>query len=269
MLPPEKPLRISQTLLSLFNTEILVHHGDRIPTSGPVLFVSNHRSFMDALVMMVAAKRPIRFACHPYMSQVPILNQLTEQLGCLSLLKPQPGQHTFFQQAAQLLQQGQSVGIFPEGAAAMTAVGKPNQIRDFQRGFAHLALQATCTPLTIVPIAIASIQETIGPLFPVQLLSWFDPTEPLFRQRIWHPIVIYRQVRVYVGHPWQISEADHQKYRSRASRAITQQLAWSCQQQIQALLSCGCNYTIGNRISNGESPPENIKLPTPEFSCLI
>ncbi|MBW4551868.1 MAG: 1-acyl-sn-glycerol-3-phosphate acyltransferase [Aphanocapsa sp. GSE-SYN-MK-11-07L] len=234
----EQPLFLSQTLLSLLDTQVSIQDGDRIPTSGPVLFVSNHRSFMDALLLMVVANRSIRFACHRYMSQVPLLREVTAQLGCLPLRADARGQQEFFRQATQLLQRQQAVGIFPEGASAMVEVGQPSQVGSFQRGFAHLALQANTPDLKILPIAIASQQETCQPLFPLQLLSWFDPSEPLFQQAGWHSMVIYRRVKVLVGQPLPVSAIEQDSYRG-SSKAIARDLSERCQQSIQALLAEG------------------------------
>jgi 1-acyl-sn-glycerol-3-phosphate acyltransferase len=236
--PVEKPLLIAQTLLSLLNTQVLVHNGDRIPRVGPVLFISNHRSFMDALLLMEVAKRSIRFACHRYMSQVPLLREMTTELGCLPLRADRRGQQDFFRQATQILQNQQAVGIFPEGASAMVDIGQPAQVGHFHRGFAHLALQADLADLQIVPIAISSQQETCQPMFPLQLLSWFDPSEPLFQQAGWHSMVVYHRVEVLVGEPWRISAAERDSYRS-GGKAIARDLSERCQQSIQALLTGG------------------------------
>ncbi len=235
---PEQPLFISQTLLSLLDTQVSIQYGDRIPASGPALFVSNHRSFMDPLLLMVAANRSIRFACHRYMSQVPLLREATAQLGCLPLRTDTRGQQEFFRHATQLLESQQCVGIFPEGASAMVDIGQPTQVGSFQRGFAHLALQANIPDLTIVPIAIASQQEIYQPMFPLQLLSWFEPSEPLFQQGGWHSIVFYQRVTMLVGHPWQISATEQDRYRS-GGKAIARELSERCQQSIQALLTEG------------------------------
>ncbi len=238
----KKPLLIAQTLLSLLDTQVLIHNGDLIPSVGPTLFISNHRSFMDALLLMVVANRSIRFACHRYMSQVPLLRELTTQLGCLPLRTDRRGQQGFFRQATRLLAESEAVGIFPEGASAMVDIGQPAQVGYFHRGFAHLALQADMPDLQIVPIAIASQQETCQPMFPLQLLSWFDPSEPLFQQTGWHSMVVYHRVKVRVGEPWQVSAAERDSYRSGGGKAIARDLAERCQQSVQALLTEACSY---------------------------
>ncbi|HBE36923.1 MAG TPA: 1-acyl-sn-glycerol-3-phosphate acyltransferase, partial [Cyanobacteria bacterium UBA11368] len=48
------PLLISQSFLAATGTRLFLHHQDRIPEAGSVLVVSNHRSFMDAPVLMAS-----------------------------------------------------------------------------------------------------------------------------------------------------------------------------------------------------------------------
>ncbi len=78
----KSPLEISQWLLAALSTKIFRYYEDRIPQDASVLVVSNHRSFMDAPILMAALSNPIRFACHHYMGQVPIMREIVTGLGC-------------------------------------------------------------------------------------------------------------------------------------------------------------------------------------------
>lgn len=105
-----RPLQISHGFLATVGTKLFRYYEDRVPSDGAVLVVSNHRSFMDAPILMSAVERPIRFACHHYMGQVPVMREIvTEQLGCFPLETAQYRKHCFFQQAIRLLQNQQMV----------------------------------------------------------------------------------------------------------------------------------------------------------------
>jgi len=53
-----------------------------------------------------------------------------------------------------------------------------------------------------LPVAIASLAEVnSSAVLPLKLLSLFDPSEPLFNQEGWHPLVIYRRVAILIGRP--------------------------------------------------------------------
>jgi 1-acyl-sn-glycerol-3-phosphate acyltransferase len=233
--PQADPLRISQQLLATLGTQISIAGEGKIPLNSAVLVVSNHRSVMDAALLMAALNMPIHFACHHYMGQVPLIGDLITQLGFLPLDKPKQRCNSFFDRASTLLQSQAAIGIFPEGTTPMVQGTSPKKIAEFQRGFAHLALRAPVENLVILPVAIAAYQELNTNLFPVRWLQQFDPSEPLFDQSTWHPLVLYRQVQVSIGSPISISFAQkpqHGKIALNWVRELTNQ----CHQEIQALL---------------------------------
>lgn len=238
------PLQISHGFLAASGTQMFRYYEDRIPESGPILVVSNHRSFMDAPILMAMIERPIRFACHHYMGQVPVMREIvTGQLGCFPLDSLEHRQQSFFQQAIKLLQSSQAVGVFPEGTKPMVQFSKPNYIGNFQRGFAHLALRGTTLPvqdLAVLPVAIASLEETNTSAVPLRLLSLFDPSEPLFNQPGWHPLVIYRRVAVLIGYPYWVTPQQRQQYQGKQAKTVVAEVTNHCQTEIANLLRQGC-----------------------------
>jgi 1-acyl-sn-glycerol-3-phosphate acyltransferase len=239
-MPLIDPLSFSQQLLLSLGIKVRYHYRyPYLPSSGMVV-VSNHRSILDAPILMAAANRPVRFACHRYMSQVPILNEIVTGLGCFPLDSTTNLRRRFFQQAVQLLEHQQAVGIFPEGAQPMVNLTPPQETAHFHRGFAHLALRAPVDGLHILPVAIASRQELTNSVFPLRMLSWFDPSEPLFDQSGWHPMVIYRRVDVVVGRPIAITDRQRQAYGGRQAKAVVNELTAHCRAEIDRLLHQGC-----------------------------
>ncbi|WP_341526981.1 1-acyl-sn-glycerol-3-phosphate acyltransferase [Nostoc sp. UHCC 0302] len=235
------PLEISRAFLAALSTQMFRYYEDRIPQDASVLVVSNHRSFMDALILMGALSSPIRFACHHYMGQVPIMREIvTGQLGCFPLEGTQNRQQSFFVQSQVLLQSKQMVGVFPEGTEPMVKFTQPNAVGEFQRGFAHLALRADVQDLAILPIAIASLEEVNTSGFPLRLLSLFDPSEPLFNQPGWHPLVVYRRVAVLIGRPLWITPQHQKQYHGKQARTVVAELTEHCHSEISGLLRQGC-----------------------------
>lgn len=262
-------------LLSSLGTQVSLTYAERIPQDSGLIVVSNHRSFMDAPLLMTVLSQPIRFACHHYMGQVPVLREIVTALGCVPLDSASQKQH-FLRQASLLIQSRQTVGIFPEGTQPMVQQTEPNQVGEFQRGFAHLALRtdtfalpdlsnrpepdglkrsplqdlpgspmqdSTVSPrrnLAVLPVAIAAREESVYPAIPLPLLGLFDPSEPLFRQLGWHPLVFYHQVRVLVGRPYWITPAQRQQYRGKQGKTVVNDLTQYCQTEIAHLLDQGC-----------------------------
>ncbi|ACK68564.1 phospholipid/glycerol acyltransferase [Gloeothece citriformis PCC 7424] len=234
---PITPLPTAQTLLGVTGVRMFVHYENRIPKDAKaVVVVSNHRSFMDAPVLIQALGQPVRIACHHYMSQTPLLREFVQLLGCIPLQPSQKSQKTFFEQANQVLHSQQWVGIFPEGASPMLNITHPHEIREFQRGFAHLALKTGIPDLAVLPVAIGSIEESLMPGFPVRLLRLFDASEPMFDRSGSHPVVVYHRINVLVGRPYWISADEYQQFRGKGAKKVVTQLTDYCRQEITDLL---------------------------------
>ncbi|WP_414370658.1 lysophospholipid acyltransferase family protein [Synechococcus sp. H60.4] len=222
---------VAQLLLALFQTEVWVEGKERVP-QGPLLVVSNHRSFLDAPVLIAGLDRPIRFACHYYLSQVPLLREIALALGCIPLQQGSWPQIHFFRQAQATLAAGGGVGIFPEGADQITRETSPQEVGRFQPGFAHLALAAKVDPLPILPVALWAQEEWRGMDIPMAFFRWFDPSEPRFQQQGGHPVVIYRRVVLKVGSPlWVRGEG---RYTCRQERLqLIQELTAAAREQVR------------------------------------
>ncbi|WP_319592581.1 lysophospholipid acyltransferase family protein [Zarconia navalis] len=236
---PQSPLQISRSFLTAMGTRMFVYHEDRIPIDGPVLVVGNHRSFMDAPVLMAALKRPIRFACHHYMGQVPVMRDIVTSLGCFPLPEPERRQQGFLHRGSELLHAQQMVGIFPEGAQPMVNFTSPKKVGDFHRGFAHLAFRSSAPNLAVLPVAIASTDETTYPAVPVKLLGLFDPSEPLFDGWGWHPMVVYHRLSILIGRPYWITQSERQAYQGRQAKTTVSNLVDYTHREITMLLQ-GC-----------------------------
>ena len=231
-LAPPEPLDLSQGVLQLAGTQIKVSGRHQIPAGCPLVVVSNHRSPLDAPVLMAGLGRNIAFACHQYMANVPVLRDLIEPFGAFPLETPRH----FFYQAYQRLRRCQTIGIFPEGAQPMVKVQPPRFVNSFQRGFAHLALRVPVSSLAVLPVALVSDDEGFESPIPLRLLGWFDPSEPLFQQSGGHPLVLYRQVEVRIGAPLWITPSDRQRYQGRQGGLQAQELAEACWTVIYKLL---------------------------------
>jgi 1-acyl-sn-glycerol-3-phosphate acyltransferase len=235
----DSPLYLSRRLLGAVGTKVSAQNLDRIPASKRILVVSNHRSLLDAPLLMAAMNRPVRFLCHYYMSRVPVLREMVSAMGAFPLDAPRQRQKNFFQQSVRLLVSGQIVGIFPEGAQPMVQVKPAVQLSPFHRGFAHLALRAPVQDLAILPVAIVSSKEESHNLAPLKLLSFFDPSEPLFHCGGWHSAIVYRRVHLLFGYPMVIDEVKRQQYHGRHGGQLAKEITQSCWDQIVGLLREG------------------------------
>ena len=219
--------------------QMFVYYRNRIPRDATIVVVSNHRSFMDASVLIKALDRPIRTACHHYMGQMPVMREFVQLLGCFPLEERDRRLKAFFRQATELLQQRQWVGIFPEGTQPMVEVTPPDHVGEFQRGFAHLLFRASVPNLAVLPVAIASTDESINWAVPLRFLRLFDPTEPLFDRPGLHPVVIYHRANVMIGRPFWITDERRQQYQGKEGKQVVTELTEYSHKEISTLLHQG------------------------------
>ncbi|WP_121967689.1 lysophospholipid acyltransferase family protein [Leptolyngbya sp. BC1307] len=237
-MPLTSPLEVSRWMLFSLGIQIRVQGAEKLPRS-PFLMIANHRSFLDAPLLMVAAAKPVHFACHHYMAQVPVMRNVVNALGCFPLDLPNQRGRTFFKQATGFLRSQESIGVFPEGTGPMIEIPAASQVGPFQRGFAHLALRAPVEDLQVVPVAVVALEEDQQNTVPFKLLSWFDPSEPLFQQSGLHPAVIYRRVQVVIGEPI-ATDALRADYRGKQASQTAAELSEICHEKVQTLLQAGC-----------------------------
>jgi 1-acyl-sn-glycerol-3-phosphate acyltransferase len=226
----------AKALLSALNVRLSFYDRHRIPQDLPVIVVSNHRSFLDAAVLIATLPFPLRIACHHYMGKTPIIREIVNSFGCFPLDKPPQRQQQFFRQASNFLAAGEWVGLFPEGAKPMVEPTSLQTVGEFQRGFAHLAWKVPIS-LVVLPVAIAALDETIYSTIPVNWLHYLDNSEPLFQRDGLHPMVVYHRVNVAIGQPYPIYATTKQQYRGKQGKQLALDLTEYCRQEIITLLS--------------------------------
>jgi 1-acyl-sn-glycerol-3-phosphate acyltransferase len=233
------PLSASRLLLDIAGTSLDTTGRENIPTDGATIVVSNHRSFLDAPILIRSLGRTVHVACHHYMGRTPLLREVVNELGCFPFDAPGKRNATFFARANGYLKSGRWIGLFPEGGSPMVHRTEPREVGTFQRGFAHLALRCPVEKVNVLPVAIIPESESVFSAFPVRLLRLFDPSEPLFDREDWHPAVVYHRVRARIGRPYRVNESERREYRGKQSKRAIEGLIAHCRDEIIALLDIG------------------------------
>ena len=172
---PEFSMRFMIWLLS--HSMYRVKHRDleRIPDEGAALLVCNHVSFVDALLIAGAVRRPMRFVMYYKIYNLPVLNFIFRTAGAIPIAGRNEDRATFdqaFERIARYLEDGELVCIFPEGK--LTGDG---EIDEFKGGV-KLILQRT--PVPVIPLAL---QGLWGSFFSR------DPGKGFFR-RFWSRVTL-------------------------------------------------------------------------------
>ena len=115
-----------------------------LPTSGPVLLVSDHSSLTDPVVLFATADRPIRFLMAREFYDLPSLHWLFRLTGCIPVSR---GHFEVGPVRAMLhaLTEGDVVGIFPEGGI--------NRYRK-EEGYEGIGFVALKSGAPVVPASI-------------------------------------------------------------------------------------------------------------------
>jgi acyl-[acyl-carrier-protein]-phospholipid O-acyltransferase/long-chain-fatty-acid--[acyl-carrier-protein] ligase len=118
-------------LLSLFY-RIRVRGQDGIPPSGPALIVCNHVSFLDAVLIAFAARRPVRFLMFKGLFDSRLFGWFYRLMGAIPVSPSQTRKEMerSLGTARAALKAGELVAIFPEGALTLNG-----NMRRFRRGF--------------------------------------------------------------------------------------------------------------------------------------
>ncbi|MDR0210611.1 MAG: MFS transporter [Pseudomonas putida] len=172
---PEFTMRFLIWLLS--HSMYRVEHRDleRIPDEGPALLVCNHVSFVDALLIGGAIRRPIRFVMYYKIYNLPVLNFVFRTAGAIPIAGRGEDEATYeraFARIAEYLADGELVCIFPEGK--LSADG---EIDVFKGGVSRILQE---TPVPVIPLALLGLWG-----------SFFsrDPNKGFFK-RLWSRVTL-------------------------------------------------------------------------------
>ena len=157
LLVPEYLLRFVAWVLSHFVYRFRVRGDVHIPSTGPALLVCNHVSFVDAILLMAASPRPIRFVMDHRIFRVPVLGWLFRLAKAIPIASQKDDPVAYaaaFEAAAQVLREGDLLGIFPEGA-----ITRDGSLQPFKPGAMKILAQAQQDGLTVpvVPMALTNL----------------------------------------------------------------------------------------------------------------
>ncbi len=157
MLVPEYLLRFYAWVLSRLVYRFKVRGDEHIPSEGPALLVCNHVSFVDAVLLMAASPRPIRFVMDHRIFRVPLLGWLFKLAKAIPIAPQKEDPEAYekaFAQAAQVLREGDLLGIFPEGA-----ITRDGHLQPFKGGVKKIldAAHAEGQEVPVVPMALTRL----------------------------------------------------------------------------------------------------------------
>ncbi|OYU98475.1 MAG: hypothetical protein CFE45_16345 [Burkholderiales bacterium PBB5] len=152
LLVPEYLLRFVAFLLSRCIYRFRVQGDEHLPTTGAAIVVCNHVSYVDAILLMAASPRPIRFVMDHRIFRVPVLGTLFKLAKAIPIAPQADDPAAYaaaFAAADQVLADGDLLGIFPEGA-----ITRDGQLQPFKAGVMKILQRR---PVPVVPVALRDL----------------------------------------------------------------------------------------------------------------
>jgi 1-acyl-sn-glycerol-3-phosphate acyltransferase len=114
--------------------------------------VCNHVSFVDAVLLMAASPRPIRFIMDHRIFAIPVLGWMFRLAKAIPIAPQKEDPKTYeaaFAQARQVLAEGDLLCIFPEGG-----ITRDGQLAEFKGGIMKIL---ETHPVPVVPLALQNL----------------------------------------------------------------------------------------------------------------
>src|SRR3954447_4278123 len=123
---------------------------EHVLESGPVIFASNHRSFLDPFVIATIARRPMYYVAKEELFRHRVTAWFLNALGAFPVRRGQ-GDADMLETAKAILGRGDAVLIFPEGTRI-----RPGSLGRPKRGVGRLALDPGAP---VVPVAVIGTES--------------------------------------------------------------------------------------------------------------
>lgn len=209
---------IAQLALFLYFKRIALHHTDRIPSSGPILFLPNHQNaLIDPLIMAAYSSRKPFFLTRSDVFANSLLRAFFGFLQMMPIYRMRDGRsklsnnEAIFERCSDLLLDGKSLVIFPEGNHNIQ-----RRVRPLSKGFTRFLFQGldrdpSFNP-ALIPVGV-NYQQAAG--FPDSAVLYFGNAVPfqdvLVREDRQQTIVktkaaLFAQLVQLTGH---IEDEDH------------------------------------------------------------
>ena len=125
---------------------------DHIPHEGAAVLVANHVSFVDAVVIMGAAPRPLRFVMDHRIFRTPLIGFIFRHCGAIPIAPAREDaalMEKAFADVSMALNEGELVAIFPEGS-----ITRDGELQTFRPGISRIL---AANPVPVVPLALSGL----------------------------------------------------------------------------------------------------------------
>jgi 1-acyl-sn-glycerol-3-phosphate acyltransferase len=140
------------TLLKLSGVRVDVEGVENVLTDRPQIFMSNHQSDFDILIVLAHIPGQFRWIAKKELFKIPVFGKAMRNAGYIEIDRQhRENAMKSLEEAGQKIRDGKSVVTFPEGTRS-----KDGTIKAFKQGMFYLAIQSG---VPIIPISIVGAHE--------------------------------------------------------------------------------------------------------------
>ena len=181
-LVPEFLMRFLVWMLIHTIYRVTVKGLDNIPDEGPVIVASNHVSFVDPLIVGGIIRRPVNFVMYYKIYRIPVLNFIFRTGKAIPIASRAENPEILeqaYRRMHQVLDSGDVLGIFPEGA-----ITHDGNIQPFKAGIDKIIKEK---PVPVVPVALCNLWGSL-----------FSRRDPVHKRR---PYKFWANIELRIGAP--------------------------------------------------------------------
>lgn len=211
LLVPEYLIRFIAWVVTRLVYRYRIAGDAHIPEQGAAVLVANHVSFVDAILLMAASPRPMRFIMDHQIFRIPVLGWLFRLAGCIPIASRKADPHAYeqaFADAARVLREGELLAIFPEGA-----ITHDGRLQPFRGGIMKILEQARADGLD-VPVIPMALTNMWGSFFS-RVEKQGAMTRPFRRG-------FFSRVGVNIGQPVMPAEATPERLQERVAELLAE-----------------------------------------------
>lgn len=139
--------KLARNMIKAAGVTVEVQGAENLPEEGPVLYIANHKSIFDIVVLVTLIKEPCIFIGKKEVADMPLVGDWFDALGCIYIDRKDIRQSLqAIMEGISELKSGQSVVVFPEGTRTHS-----QDMKNFKEGSFKLASK---TKVPIIPIAL-------------------------------------------------------------------------------------------------------------------
>lgn len=179
---------------------------EKIPRTGGALFLINHQSFLDPLLVGLPLNRPVSYLARDTLFSLPVIGWILRHTYVLPIDRDSAGTGSL-RVAIERMRRGFLVGIFPEGTRT-----PDGGVGDFKPGF------------------VALVRRAKAPVYPIGIAGAFEAfPRKLSRMKL-------SRVRVVFGDPFTPEEIERLASRGREAEFVemVRKRVIACQREAEA-----------------------------------